>query len=127
MSNARHLGFYRSDRHEALSHEYPPEQQHPRLTTACTGNCNQGRMCDCVPDLEDNMKTIHATITLPGDGRHPARTYSSEAEAFRTAYYASAIEKPAPSRIASRVFGALLGAAVVATLVVLIVYGKVPA
>jgi hypothetical protein len=75
---------------------------------------------------ENPMETIHAALTLPGDGRHPARTYSSEAEAFRTAYYAAAIEKPAPSRIASRIFGALLGAVLVATLVILALAPVVP-
>lgn len=28
--------------------------------TSCTGNCNQGRMCDCVPDVEVQPPPEHA-------------------------------------------------------------------
>ena len=33
--------------------------------TACNGNCSQGRMCDCVPDLDD---TADAEKQIPGAG-----------------------------------------------------------
>ena len=51
------------DRHQRLELQLPPmggrEWQRPSTYVAvakrpvCTGNCNQGRACDCVPDLPE--------------------------------------------------------------------------
>ena len=51
MNHDRHFGFSRSERHFGLSEQ----EQRSRITT-CTGACDQGRACNCVPDVPDNSR-----------------------------------------------------------------------
>jgi hypothetical protein len=39
----------------------------PPVASACTGNCNQGRMCDCVADCqpEDAQGRLHIAAPHP--------------------------------------------------------------